>query len=342
MGCRLRLSFLLLLLGAGLAGAEDRFAVLEFFGRQGCSICSSAGPALTSLQHEMQGRAILLEYDYDAFLYGRQDRFWASGASATYLPLVMVGGGYRTTSGRVDFEEVYRSMINDELARPVRAAISAHWRRTTNAVRAYVEVLNLGDTDLEISREAAIWLIAYENTTVGHSTTWVRSTARQFLPFDLAPGESTAVVIDSPPMSGVDWSRMAGLVLIEDRPRISGGYDMCQAAEAVPAGLVATPDTLEIDRRGREVEVALTGPHVLEWSATSSVPWIEATPSSGELPATVTLTYHPELQPPLDTEGSVTFSATGDQMSFDTAVIVTAPGSGHRRGTRRQAPIRWP
>jgi hypothetical protein len=233
-----------LLLGAVLAGAEDRVAVLEFFGRLGCSICSSAGPTLTSLQSELEGRAVLLEYDYDAYLYGRQDRFWATGVSATYLPLVMVGSGYRTTSGPVDFEPVFSSMINEELMRPARAAVSAFWRRDGSTMRAYVEVLNLGDTDLEIDREASVWLIAYEKAHIGHSMTWVRSTTQRSLPFDLEPGESAAVAIDSRPMSGVDWDSMAGLVLIEDRPNGIGAYEMVQAAEALPAGLAATPEAV--------------------------------------------------------------------------------------------------
>jgi hypothetical protein len=332
-------SFVLpLLLVAAVSAAEDRLAVLEFFGRQGCSICSSAGPALTSLQHEMQGRAVLLEYDYDGFPYGRQERFWASGASATYLPLVMVGSGYRTSSGPVDFEQVYRSMIEDELARPARAAVSAFWRRTTSALRAYVEVTNLGDTDLEIDKEAMVWLVAYENASIGHSTTWVRSTAGGYLPFDLAPNESVTLVMDSPPMSGVDWDRMAGLVMVEDRPSPSGTYDMLQATQALPAGLTATPNTVEMNHRGSESEIVLTGPHVLTWSATSDVPWIETTPDSGEVPMAVALTYRPELRALLETEGTVTFSAIGDEMSFEATVVITVPGAGHRRPARRPGP----
>ena len=183
----LRLALIPLLLGATFGVADDRFALLEFFGRPSGAYCSAAGPAMTALQSEMRGRAVLLEYDYDAFMSGRQDRFWASGASASYLPLVMVGSGYRTSSGQVNYKPVYRSMINDDLARPARAAVSAYWRRVANAMRAYVEVRNLGATPLRINQEAAIWLIAYQNSSIGVGTNWVRSTARRYLPFDLAP-----------------------------------------------------------------------------------------------------------------------------------------------------------
>ena len=340
MGHRLRWLFLPLLLGAAFGAAEDRFAVLEFFGRPDGGYCSAAGPAMIALQEEMQGQAVLLEYDYDAFLYGRQDRFWATGASAMYLPLVMVGNGYRTSSGSVNYEPVYRSMINDELARPVRAAVSAFWQRTTNTMRAYVEVLNLGDTDLEIDQEASIWLIAYENASIGVSTTWVRSTAQRHLPYDLAPGESATAIIDSWPMTGVDWSRMAGLVVIEDRPGGHGSYDMLQATEALPAGLTAAPDHLVLSSSGSSgAEVVLTGPHVLSWTASSDVSWIEVTPSSGNLPATPILTVRPEQRPWVENEGVVTFSATGDGMEFSATVSVTV-GARHRRGARRVLPNR--
>jgi hypothetical protein len=321
-----------------MGAAADRFAVLEFFGRPNGAFCSAAGPAMKSLQRQMEGRAVLLEYDYDAFRYGRQDRFWATGVSATYLPLVMVGSGYRTSSGSVNYESVYRSMINQELDRPARAEVSAFWRRNGSAMRAYVQVLNLDDAPLEIDDEARIWLIAFENTSIGVSTTWVRSTAHQLLPFDLAPGESAEAVIDTPSMAGVNWNLMDGLVIIEDRSGGSGPYDMLQAAEAIPSGLTAVPDSLVLSVNGSEAEVVLTGPHVLSWTASSNVPWIEVTPDSGSLPAVPTLRVRRELLARTEHEGIVTFSATGDGMEFSAAVNVTA-GSLLRRGTRRVSPI---
>ena len=337
MGYRLRLVLISLLLSSTFAAANDRLAVLEFFGRPDGAYCSAAGPAMITLQREMRGRAVLLEYDYDVFRHGRQDRFWASGASASYLPLVMVGSGYRTSSGAEDYEAVYRSMINDELARPARATVSVYWRRVANTMRAYVEVRNMGATDLEIDHDAAIWLIAYENASIGVSRTWVRSTAQGFLPYDLAPGEMATAVIDTPAMTGVDWSRMAGLVLLEDRPGDGEAYDMAQAAEALPADLSAEPGHLVMSPYRPVAEVILTGPHVLSWSASSDVPWIEVTPSSGAVPSTVILTLRPELRPASATEGSVSFAATGDGMAFSATVSV-AVGAQLRRGGRRVRP----
>jgi hypothetical protein len=335
MDHRLRWVLVALLLIAAFAAAEDRIAVLEFFGRPQGTFCSAAGPAMTALQSELQGQAVLLEYDFDAFRYGRQERFWATGVSADYLPLVMVGSGYRTSSGSVDYDAVYRSMINAELERPPRASVSAFWRREASRMRAYVEVHNLGEADLEIDHDAAIWLIAYENADTGVSSTWVRSTSQQYLPYDLAPGEKTSVVLDTPSISGADWGRMAGVVLVEDRPTGSGAYDMLQATEALPAGLSSSPEHLLVAPAGSGAEVELTGPHVLSWSATSDVPWIEVTPSSGDsLPATVVLAVRTDIRPPAEREGLVSFSASGDGMAFSTTVDFEV-GGYVRRGGRR-------
>ena len=203
----------LLLASAAVAAAEDRLAVLEFFGRIGCGNCAGAGQAISTLQRQYAGRAVLLEYSYDAFLTGRQDRFWATGVTANFLPLVMVGSGSRTSSGSTAYEQVYRSMLNAELARPPRAAIDAWWRRNGSALRVYAVATNHGEEDLAAGREAALWVIGYENGRVGHTNTWVWTTVRWALPYDLAPGESVTATIDTPPVSGPDWSRMAALVL---------------------------------------------------------------------------------------------------------------------------------
>jgi len=339
MGHRLKWVLAPLLLSAALGAAEDRLAVLELFGRPGCGNCEAAGRAMTALQSEMGGRAILLGYDVDSFRVGRLDRFLASEPTAEYLPLVMVGSGYRTSSGAVDYEAVYRSMINEELARPPRAAVFAYWRRVGDAMRTYVEVRNLGATDLELDREAAIWLIIYENTSIGVSSTWVIATGKRYLPYDLAPGETATMIMETPPMPGIDWNQMIGLVLVEDRPDPVGAYDMAQAAEVLPADLSTEPDHLVMSPYRPTAEVVLKGPHVLSWSAASDVPWIEVTPSSGTVPTTVTLTLRPELRPPSETEGSVSFTATGDGMSFSTTVRVAA-GAQVRRSGRRVRPVR--
>ncbi|HSO24087.1 MAG TPA: hypothetical protein VLT81_14345 [Chondromyces sp.] len=321
---------------AGSAFADDRLAVFEMFGRTGCGNCNAAGEVVTVLQDELRGRAVLLEYDYDLFLYGRLDRFWATGVSAYYLPLMMVGSGYRTSSGIVDFDAVYRSMIDDELARGPRAAVTAYWRRVGDSMRAYVDVRNLGPTDLEVRRDAGIWLIAYENADTGNTGTWVQSTSVWYLPYDVEPGEGITGIIDTPPVGGLNWVRMSGLVLVEDRPA-GGAYDMLQAAEALPADLYLAPERPVVGARGGTAALELAGPHVMSWTAESEVPWLVIEPSSGTLPATVSVELRPELRPAAATEGTISFTASGDGISFSTTSTVTV-GPPLRRGDRRIAP----
>jgi hypothetical protein len=147
---------------------------------------------------------------------------------------------------------------------------------------------------------------------------------------------------DSPPMSGVDWDRMAAVVAVEDRLGGGEGYDMLQAAEALPAGLTASPSNVEMDRRGNGAKIALSGPHVLSWSATSDVSWIEVMPASGDLPATVTVASDPGSGPLPGAEGTVTFSAAGDGMDFTKTVTVTVGAAGHRWRPLRVAPSSGP
>ena len=308
--------------------------MFEMFGRPGCGNCNAAGEVVTELQHAYRGRAILLEYDYDAFLYGRLERFDATGVYAPYLPLMMVGSGYRTSSGVVDFDPVYRGMIDDELARAPRATVTAYWRRVGDSLRAYVDVTNLGPSDLEVRRDAAIWLIGYENAHIGNTDTWVQSTSVWYLPYDLEPGDGITAVIDTPPVDGLNWNRMAGLVMVEDRPRGDSRYDMLQAAEALPVAVTATPDDIVLSRRHPEAEVEVTGPHVLTWSAASSVSWIEVTPATSTVPGTLTVTLRPELRPPTETEGTVTLVATGDGMDLSTTVRVTLASQLRRASSR--------
>lgn len=336
MAIRLTTFALMLLCGPGIVSAGDRVAVLEFFGRPAGAFCSEAGPAMIALQRELEGEAVLLEYDFDQFREGRQDRFWATGVHADYLPLVMVGSGYRTSSGQTDYETVYRRILSEELARPSSAEIAAYWRRRGGLVRTYVSVSNSGSSDLLVEEEAAIWVVAYEKAPIGVSNTWVRAQERWPLVRDLAPGETVGAVIDALPVSVGDWDRLAGVVLVEDRPGGDGRYDIRQATQATPATLAVVPEELMVTMVTPSAELVLRGPHVLQWSATADVPWVEIHPTAGVVPETVVLTVNPELRPPTQTTATVTFHAVGDGMDFEeTTEVVFGMAVRRNAGGRR-------
>jgi hypothetical protein len=316
---------LLVLLGGAAVSAQERLAVLEFFGRPNGQFCSEAGPAMLALQAEMAGRAVLLEYDYDRFWTGRVDRFWAARPSAMYLPLVMVGSGYRTSGGQVSYEHDYRAMLNAELARAPEAVVSAYWRRSGDAARVYVHVTNLRVSALTSTEDAAIWVIAWENDRIGVSDTWVRGTVLRPLTEPLAPGATLAATIDTTSLAGVDWQLISTLACLERRPGGSGVYDMLQAAVAAPVGLTVSPTTLAPTIAEPTAEVTLSGPYVLTWTAAPDVPWLSVSPTSGALPATVTVSLVPSALPAGGGTGVVHFDAVGDGMSVSATVSVAAP-----------------
>ncbi len=324
---------------AAPAATADRFAVLEFFGRPAGAFCSAAGPAMFALQDEFEGSAVLLEYDYDQFQTGRLDRFWATGASAPYLPLVMVGSGFRTSSGSEDYERIYRSMLQSDMAREPEAAIAAWWRRRGDRVRAYIRMTNTGSSALRVEDDPSLWLVAYEEAPIGVSSTWVRSTTEWFLPHELGTGESITATVDSPPLSGVGWNGMAAVVMAEQRPGGVGAWDVLQAASARPAEVDADPASVRMGASGSQAVIEIDGPHVLTWSAVSSVPWLAVEPAMGSLPGSLTIMLHPNLRPPTSTAGTITISAIGDGMSLTSEVQVEV-GAQLRRAGRRIRPAK--
>jgi hypothetical protein len=334
----LKLVAAVLLCGQGIAWAADRLAVLEFFGRPEGAYCSAAGPAMISLQQQFEGQAVLLEYDYDHAPSGRLDRFWVARSSATYLPLVMVGSGYRTSSGNVDYENEYTQLIEDELARPPRGEVIAFWRRVGNRVRTYLSVHNSGSNPLAVDEDATVWVIVYEKAPIGVSNTWVRSAVEWPLESDLLPGETLNRVIDVAAPDVANWNHVASLVLVDDRPRSGEIHDAVQATETAAASLTVKPNELMVTPASPAADLVLSGPHVLQWTATTDVPWLEVEPASGTLPSTATALLRPALRDPAQTSATVSIEATGDSMAFE-ALIGVKVGARVRRPTGRRSPV---
>jgi len=325
-----------LLLVAAAATGEDRLAVLEFFGRPAGQFCQEAAPAVIQLQGEMEGRALLLEYDYDDFRSGRVDRWWDAypGGGTVYLPLVMVGSGFRISMGPVDHYFTYRSMLEAELMRPPAAEVEAYSRRMGQVVRVYVRVENTGGATIRPEDDASVWVVLWEDARRGLTDTWVQATAVGSLTAPLEPGAEVTMTLDVTPISAVDWGLVRSLALVEHRPE-GGTYDMLQAAVTVPATLGVTPDELTLTASNPSAEVRLEGPHVLTWSVAVGVPWLEVRPTAGSLPATVTVNLLADAVPPGPQEGLLTFDARGDGMSWAASVTVSAEGPADPYAPRR-------
>jgi len=160
---------------------------------------------------------------------------------------------------------------------------------------------------------------------------------RRPLATDLEPGETLTTTISVPGSSIADWNQVACVVMIEDRPGGNGSYDMLQAAEAAPAALSVEPEELVVTPTSPTAEFLLEGPHVLEWTATVDVPWLEIEPASGTLPSMPVVRLKPELRRPWENSATVTIYADGDSMSFHTSVDISF-GARARPGGGRSTP----
>lgn len=321
---------LALLCVAAAATAEDRLCVFEFFVRGSGAYCQAAAPAVRALQAEMQGRAVLLEYDYDAFSHGRADRWWAAytGSPAVYLPIVMVGSGYMVDQGPVSYASRYRAMIDAELARAPAAQVKAWSQRAGAGLTVYARATNLSGVPLTTDHAAAFWVIVWEEARIGLTDTWVRSTASKALTATLAPGDTTTVTISVPTVAAADWERIRALVLLEHRPTGAGKYDMLQAAAAGPASLDAKPTQLTLGPSAPSAVVGLDGPHVLAWTATAEVPWLQVAPAAGSIPGNLTISL--VGSPPPGQSGTVRVEGSGAGLESTVTISVTTEAALHR------------
>jgi hypothetical protein len=154
----------------------------------------------------------------------------------------------------------------------------------------------------------------------------------------LEPGGTTTTIVDVPAFTATDRTRIRSLVLLEHRP-VAPKYDMLQAAVSNAAALVATPGQVTLSATQPAVEVSLAGPHVLNWTATCDVSWLQVTPTSGSLPARATVSLVGGQPPDGAPTGHVRFDATGDGMAFTVEVNVGTEGRVFRvRRRLYQAP----
>lgn len=174
----------------------------------------------------------------DSAPWSRNSRFWAAfGGTSVYLPEIIVDSGHQYSSGYLDFYNVYKAMIDTELARPPETEIEALWWRDGDKVRFYARVTNLSTTVLSsAANSAAVHAIVYEDAHVGVTDRYARAAVSTGVSSSLAPGASADFSLVTADLVGVNWDALHFLVLVDYRSAgASGAYDMLQAAAAVPA-----------------------------------------------------------------------------------------------------------
>lgn len=289
---------------------------------------------------------LFLEQNIDSPIGDRRSRWEASYSGDwryTYLPWVMADSGNRLSSGPVAFANVYRGIVQAEMARPPQAAIEAYARRVGDSVRVYARFTNQSQATLmDASNGATIHAITWEDAHVGVTGREVRAAPFARVTSPVAPQGVAAFTLDSPALSGVNWDNLHTVVVVDYRPGgQTGPYDMLQAALATPPAITADPAALTFqvstsDPSSGTAQVALRGPPVVSWTSSSDVLWLQLAPSSGVLPAQLELTVRPELLPGGTQEGHVTFTGSSpDGLALTTTVTVQAQRTDQPRPVRR-------
>ena len=285
---------------------------------------------------------VFLEDNVDTPLGSRRDRWWAGYGSggSVYLPLMMASSGHRVSTGSVSFRTVYSGIVDDELARPPQADVEAYAARVGNTMRIWVRLVNGSAATLSAAANGATaHAIVWEDKTVHSTARTVRAAPFAEVAQAVAPGQVFAAVLDTPTLSGVDWSKLHAVAFVDYRPAAAPRADhMLPAALAAPPALSVSPESFavtgsELAADGTLGAVALGGPHVLTWSAASSAFWLTVTPGAGAVPGAATVRVVREALPSGVSEGTLTFTATGpDGLAFTRQmnVRVDAPDTGKR------------
>jgi hypothetical protein len=251
----------------------------------------------------------------------------------------MVSSGNQTSNGWVDFYNVYKAMVETELARPPQAEIQAYWWREGNKVGFYVQVTNLGEVTLsQATNQATVHAIVYEDAKVGVTNRFVRaavSTGVSYLP----PNATATFTLETPDLLGIDfgghfltyeriairdlhvgvnWDNLHFVALVDYRPSGSvGAYDMLQAAVCSPiaAPFAVQPDMFTFmvdpsDLFGPKARVNFQGPGFVNWTATTDVSWLVVTPSFGPVTQKPTISVIKEDLSTGWQHGNVTFTTT--------------------------------
>ena len=306
------------------------------------------------LAAEYAARSVaFLENDVDYPLGNRLDR-WFAGYSGTFparLPVAMVSSGHVVWSGVADYHSVYGAMVEGEMARPPEAEVEAYGRRIGDAMRVYVRVVNGCPAVLSrVANDATVHALVWEDKKVGVSSRTIRAAPSKPLDTELAPGEALNVTLETPLLHGVDWDRLHAVALLDYRPAgLTGAYDMLQAALAAVPDLEVAPESLSAQLRLESGDdlvgtVALRGPHVLRWEATTDDPWLGVTPDEGSVPSAAEVRVRRELLSIGVHRGMIAFTATSpDDLAFSCTVDVTVElrstsSRMRRRGVLRSVP----
>ncbi len=192
---------------------------------------------------------VLLEIDLDNMdttLSRRRNMWFAAraGGNSAQTPLIMVDSGFKWSEGSVEFERVYKQLIDQALARPPVVQVDATYQRSGNSADVTARVTNWGEDTVGAGDGATVTAILYEDKKVLHTSRSVRAAIAGGIGSPLAYGETGSYRLTLPDTSGVNWSRAHIAVVVDHRSGRGNAYDALQAAlavEGLPPTATQTP-----------------------------------------------------------------------------------------------------
>jgi hypothetical protein len=245
----------------------------------------------------------------------------------------MVDSGQLISNGRVDFYNVYKSMVEHELARPPQAEIEAYASRVGDKVKFSIKLTNLSGVTLSYwSNYATVHGIVYEDAKVGVTNRIVREAVYESIYSEVSPDSSGMFNLETSDLTDVNWDNLHFLALVDYRPQgASGPYDILQAAPAQSIDFSIHPNQLTFlvdpgEQTTPTVQLNLVGSNTLNWTASEDIAWLSVSPTNGTVPASPLVSVDTsKLSLGWQPEGQISFIATnGDGVHFDEEVSVSA------------------
>jgi len=237
-----------------------------------------------------------------------------------------VDSGNQSSNG-VKSADVYRSMVNTSLARPPQGEIEALWWRTGDSVSFSVQVMNSSNVTLSSVNRATVWGIVYEDTHVVNTNHYVRAITSTAIS-SLAPGSTATYTLQTPDLTGVDWTKLHYIALVDYRPDPAiRPYDTLQAVFAQqktrftlePEVITLMVDPADVTPPTATVSFKAADP--VDWAAETSAAWLTITPTIGSttvqpVVSVVTGNLNTGWQ-----QGIITFTATSGDSFSDTLMV---------------------
>lgn len=234
-----------------------------------------------------------------------------------------------------------KDLVQPELARAPQAEVSAVMWRVGNHLRFVVTVKNTSGVTLSTGNSAYVTAVVYEDVTYvpppnnATDTSRVARAAPELAISTLANGASATYTIDTPDLSGVNWSKLHGVAFVDFKPgnKDPSYWDMLQAALATynsqAPSLNVSPGALSFmftkaDPGVKIDSLSISGyPTGLSWSATKAASWLSISPASGTLPGSMTVQVNSAGLPKATYNDTIHFTAAGPEGPLTKDVPVT-------------------